>query len=677
MRLSTVSFDRRFFIVSDINLVPCFIMRQSILIFCLLFCLAFCDAMAQPTAVMEADGPTSLCVSGTVKLKIKFTGTAPFGFVIDRSGIGTYEIKNGIPLSDPKMINGWYHFEITLDQSSTFSLIKVWDDTTIPFGSSSSGTVITGQSVDVSVFSMPNPSIGTYSPACGFSIPLNALPDPVSTTYHWEAAEGTFTDATISNAVFTTPNQTEGTFPLTFIQQNGACTTTKSVNITLRATPKSTLSGSKSVCLVSGNTYQLDANVNLTGHAPFNYQLSDGINSYPRTNQPSGTTVTQVPATAHNQTYAITSLTDANGCSAIPLDMSGSALVSDLSPGEFAGDDIFVCGLSTSTAATLNQGVGSWSFVSNGVGAVIDDAASAHSEISASSYGWAELKWTGNNGGCIHADNVKIHFAQPVDLQLDKDQLTICEGQNALVDLILSGKAPWTVDYLSGSQLQTSTIGTSPGVLVVTPSESTTYVIDKVTSVDGCAVNPAKSFSVVVEPLEPANAGVDLVLDRKYEVQLSAVPINLAGDWVEINNKTFHITDATDPQATLTNLAVGKYTFKWTTRATVCPSTSDEIDVEVLQYSAYNGISPNGDGINDKFEIDGLNDLLNAELTVFDAKGKLVYRKKNYDNSWQGEGADGQPLPDGIYYYEFKSDQHESIRDYVVVRRKKDASSNQ
>lgn len=650
-------------------------MRQFILVFCLLSCLSFSDVVAQPTAVMEADGPTSFCESGKVKLKIKFSGTAPFGFTIFRSGIGSLVYDTEIFTGDLDS-EGWYHFEVNLNQSTTISLTKVWDNTTTPWNNTT-GTVITGQSVDVSVFSMPNPSTGTYSPACGFSIPLNALPDAVSNTYHWEAAGGTFSNDNISNPVFTSTGSIEGVFPLQFIQQNGACTSTKSVDVTLRATPKSTLSGSKSVCLVSGNTYQLDANVTLTGHAPFSYLLSDGTNSYSRTNQPSGTTVTQVPATTHNQTYTIKSLTDVNGCSALTADMSGSALVSDLSPVAFAGDDILVCGLSTSTAATLSQGVGSWSFVSNGVGAVAEDVASASTPVSASTYGWAELKWTGNNGGCVHTDNVKIHFAQPADLSLEKDQITICEGQNALVNVTLSGKAPWAVDFFINTQLQTTNFDASPDVWVLTPSQSTTYVVDKVISADGCVTNPAKSFNVVVEPLEPANAGDDLVLDKKYDVQLSATPVNLAGDWIEVNDKYFSISDASDPRAVLSNLAVGKYTFKWTTRATVCPSTSDEIQIEVLRYSTYNGFSPNGDGINDRFEIDGLNTALSAELTVFDTKGKMVYRKINYDNSWQGEGMDGQPLPDGIYYYEFKSDQHESIRDYVVIKRKNDATANQ
>lgn len=649
-------------------------MRQSILIFCLLFCLAFSDVMAQPTAVMEADGSTSFCVSGKVKLKIKFTGTAPFGFSIFRSGIGSIVYDTPI-FTEQFDSEGWYHFEVNISESSTFSISRIWDSTTTPWNNTT-GVIITGQSVDVSVFSMPNPSIGTYSPACGFSIPLNALPDPVSTTYHWEAAEGTFTDATISNAVFTTPNQTEGAFPLTFIQQNGACTTTKSVNVTLRATPKSELSGSQSVCLVSGSTYQMDANVSLTGHAPFSYDISDGIKTYSQSNQPIGSLVTKVPATAHNQTYTITRVTDVNGCEAIAADKSGIATVTDLSPTANAGADILKCGKETIVSGTLNKGIGSWGFVSNQVGAIIEDPMQLQTSLTAASYGWVELKLTVDNNGCKHFDNIRVHFAEPPTVSLVNNSSTICQGQSASMELLLNGQAPWTIDY-SANEVPVSTVLTqSPASLMLSPSETTSYVINHITSDDGCELDKDDAYSVIVEPLEPAFAGDDQVLDRIYATQISASPLTLAGYW-EVNNSKVQLSDLNNPLALASNLVVGKNVFKWTTLATACPSTSDEVEITVNQYSSYNGFSPNGDGINDLFEIDGLNDLLNAELTVFDSKGKLVYSKKNYDNSWQGEGADGQPLPDGIYYYEFKSDQHESIRDYVVIRRKKDASSNQ
>ena len=66
-------------------------------------------------------------------------------------------------------------------------------------------------------------------------------------------------------------------------------------------------------------------------------------------------------------------------------------------------------------------------------------------------------------------------------------------------------------------------------------------------------------------------------------------------------------------------------------------------------------ISPNGDGLNDVFEIPGLESYPNASLKVFNRWGKIVYRKQPYDNMWDGfNNADitvvNRDLPSGSYY---------------------------
>ena len=68
----------------------------------------------------------------------------------------------------------------------------------------------------------------------------------------------------------------------------------------------------------------------------------------------------------------------------------------------------------------------------------------------------------------------------------------------------------------------------------------------------------------------------------------------------------------------------------------------------------------NGDGDNDTFTIQGIEQFPNNELAIFNRWGVEVYRKKGYDNSWGGisEGratiAKGEELPVGTYYYVLK-----------------------
>jgi len=82
--------------------------------------------------------------------------------------------------------------------------------------------------------------------------------------------------------------------------------------------------------------------------------------------------------------------------------------------------------------------------------------------------------------------------------------------------------------------------------------------------------------------------------------------------------------------------------------------------------------SPNGDGINDKFEIKGLRKYKNVEIEIFNRWGNIVYQSKNYgdgvgqDGFWDGKVTSGVrigsgPVPTGTYFYILKLDGKQNI----------------
>ncbi|NMH27780.1 T9SS type B sorting domain-containing protein [Flavobacterium silvaticum] len=60
------------------------------------------------------------------------------------------------------------------------------------------------------------------------------------------------------------------------------------------------------------------------------------------------------------------------------------------------------------------------------------------------------------------------------------------------------------------------------------------------------------------------------------------------------------------------------------------------------------GVSPNGDMLNDTFNLSGMNV---SELKIFNRYGTEVYSRKNYTNEWFGQSNSGTELPDETYYY--------------------------
>ncbi|GAA4085955.1 PKD domain-containing protein [Mucilaginibacter panaciglaebae] len=102
-----------------------------------------------------------------------------------------------------------------------------------------------------------------------------------------------------------------------------------------------------------------------------------------------------------------------------------------------------------------------------------------------------------------------------------------------------------------------------------------------------------------------------------------------------------------DPVATLS--ADTKYTLT-VTSGTGCP-TSTETFVKVLKMPLIpNAFTPNGDGINDTWEIKYLNDYPNATVEILSRYGGRVYYSNGYGTPWDGR-SNGANLPVGTYYY--------------------------
>jgi gliding motility-associated-like protein len=82
-----------------------------------------------------------------------------------------------------------------------------------------------------------------------------------------------------------------------------------------------------------------------------------------------------------------------------------------------------------------------------------------------------------------------------------------------------------------------------------------------------------------------------------------------------------------------------------------------------------NILTPNGDGINDKWTVHHAGRYGNNELRIFDRSGGMVYQKKNYTDQWDGM-VNGKPLHNGTYYYVFIINDGEKIyKGYIELIR--------
>lgn len=76
------------------------------------------------------------------------------------------------------------------------------------------------------------------------------------------------------------------------------------------------------------------------------------------------------------------------------------------------------------------------------------------------------------------------------------------------------------------------------------------------------------------------------------------------------------------------------------------------------------GFSPNNDGVNDGFEILGLDQYPNSYLQVFDQFGNTIFEAEPYLNNWSGTRQDGSILPSGTYFILFYPDVNDKSVEY-------------
>jgi len=84
----------------------------------------------------------------------------------------------------------------------------------------------------------------------------------------------------------------------------------------------------------------------------------------------------------------------------------------------------------------------------------------------------------------------------------------------------------------------------------------------------------------------------------------------------------------------------------------------------------YNALSPNGDGVNDVFQIDGIEDYPNNTVQIFNRWGNMVFEMVGYKNEWNGNwGRRNAQLPDGTYFYLFDTGEGNLFSGFLEITR--------
>ena len=102
---------------------------------------------------------------------------------------------------------------------------------------------------------------------------------------------------------------------------------------------------------------------------------------------------------------------------------------------------------------------------------------------------------------------------------------------------------------------------------------------------------------------------------------------------------------------------------------------SDPIQIINEALTFLNAFSPNGDGINDTWEIEGALSFPNNRLTIYNRWEQKVFEKSNYQNDWNGttnriNNSNTNELPNGVYFYFFEEEPNGRLhKGFIFLKR--------
>jgi gliding motility-associated-like protein len=201
----------------------------------------------------------------------------------------------------------------------------------------------------------------------------------------------------------------------------------------------------------------------------------------------------------------------------------------------------------------------------------------------------------------------------------------------------------------TGANSYTWSTGSTTNTITVSPIGNTVYTVTG-SSIPSCTSSIAFTPSLITTAPQIINTSpnifcLDSILGITVRIVGGNEPYNIS--WIipsggiiphDTAYYTYYFTQSTAPSA-------GSYTIVVTDQCLYSDTLSIDINSIDCDILAPNVVTPNGDGINDYFKINGLNNFPGSSLNVYNRWGNSLYSSNDYKNNWSPN------VTDGTYFY--------------------------
>ncbi|MGB0429287.1 MAG: gliding motility-associated C-terminal domain-containing protein [Bacteroidia bacterium] len=235
---------------------------------------------------------------------------------------------------------------------------------------------------------------------------------------------------------------------------------------------------------------------------------------------------------------------------------------------------------------------------------------------------------------CPDYDTVYVNVVKSVSVDAGPD-ITICEGESTQLNASGSGVFDWDNEETLDDPFSATPIAT--------PAVTTTYTL-KLTANGSCSGEDMVTITVNPAPIiQTTSSDTTICVETNSTLSVSGTD-NYWWNTGESGDKI--IVNLEEPNKTFIYKVVGN--------DGTCESDTLYINVNTQRCGepyviAPKFFSPNGDGINDRFVVKDIKRYDN-ELIIINKWGDVVFRRDNYDNTWDGT-YNGQNVAEDTYLY--------------------------
>jgi gliding motility-associated-like protein len=244
-----------------------------------------------------------------------------------------------------------------------------------------------------------------------------------------------------------------------------------------------------------------------------------------------------------------------------------------------------------------------------------------------------------DSNGCTILETYQLDATSILEADAGDNQ-SYCEGLGPAV-LIGTGNgiSHFWIDTLGNVLAVGDTLTIDP------PPDIHTYIF--VVSDGICAASDTAMVEVFESP--KADAGPDHEIKTDESVVIGGnptAPENSIISW----SPSLGLSDTIVANPVASPFETTQYIVLVTETEHGCMSSDTMMVTVVPDFIPNDGFTPNGDGINDIWNIGNIEQFPNIEVTIFNRWGELLFSSTGYNVPWDGL-YDGNPVPVGTYYY--------------------------